>query len=186
MSEQNDQVKLNTQDEGMIARFRAKAKEFVDAWNTLATIENVPPNLQAEYADLQERGGVIQWSLTGLTQTVDTVTGFVSDVFNFDGVSATRDYINGRDTTLGIAPLIPIAAITGALAVMGKFITDVYLFERKVNEQKRLVAGGMPETDAADVVKRMTGQGITANLAEMAKPIAFALGAFVLLRMLRS
>lgn len=184
MAENQNTAELSQQDKSLLQQFRDKATEFMGAWSTLNSIQNVPPNLRAEYDDLQQRGGVIQGSVSALTQTVDSVTGFFSNMFSFDGVGAVRDYINDSPGQLGIAPLIPIAAITGALAVMGKFITDVYLFERKVSEQQRLVSTGMPESEAAEIINKMNGQGFTASLAQMAKPLAFTVGAIMLFRLI--
>lgn len=184
--ETNNQVELSAQDISLLQRFKNKAEEFMTAVGRLDQIGHVPPNLVAEYNALQGQASIVKNSISWITETVDTVTGFFSDVFQFDGVDAVRSYINNESpNTLGFAPLIPVAVISGALAAMGKFISDVYLFERKVTEQQRLVAKGMPEDEAADVVSQITGKGITANLADMAKPVAFALGAFVVLRMLR-
>ena len=176
--------KLSAEDVSLLQQFKNKAGEFAGAWSTLNSIQDIPPNLRAEYEDLQGRGGVIQGTISAITQTVDTVTGFFSDVFTFDGVGAVRDYINDSPQQLGLAPLIPVAAITAALAVMGKFITDVYLFERKVNEQKRLVSTGMDQAEAADIISKMNGAGFTANLAQIAKPLAFTVGAIVLFRLI--
>lgn len=187
MAEQTNDVKLTAEQESLLSRFRTKAQEFMQAVARLDAITDVPPNLQEEYRTLQGRAGVVKNSIAWITETVDNITGFFSDVFQFDGVSAVRDYIN-NDTpnTLGFVPLLPIAAITGALALMGKFIADVYLFERKIAEQQRLVARGISEQEAAQIVDQISGKGLTAGLADLAKPVAFALGAFVVLRMMRS
>lgn len=181
---ENETPKLSEQDKGLLQQFRDKATEFMGAWSTLNAIGEVPPNLQGEYNDLQQRGGVIQGTISTITQTVDTVTGFFSDLFTFDGVGAVKSYINDSPQQLGIAPLIPVAAITVALGTMGKFITDVYLFERKVSEQKRLVATGVPEVEAAEIINKMNGATFTGNLANIAKPIAFTVGAIMLFRLI--
>ena len=177
---------LSAQDISLLERFKNKAADFMQAVDRLNSISEIPPNLRDEYDGLHWQASAVQNSIGYLTQTIDTVTGFFSDVFQFDGVSAVKSYINNEtDNTLGIAPLIPVAAISGALALMGKFISDVYLFERKVNEQKRLVSSGMNEAQAAEIVDKISGKGITGNLAELGKPIAFALGAMVILRMMK-
>lgn len=179
---END-AKLSQQDVSLLQKFKNKADEFMGAWSTLNSIGDVPANLAPEYEDLQQRGGMIQGTISTLTQAVDTVTGFFSELFTFDGVGAVRNYINDSPQQLGIAPLIPVAAITVALGTMGKFITDVYLFERKVSEQKRLVQTGVPESEAAEIINKMQGVGFTANLAQIAKPLAFTVGAIMLFRL---
>lgn len=178
---------LTVQDISMIEKFKAKANEFMQALNKLNSIDDIPPNLQAEYSDLQGTAQYIQSTIGWITSTVDSITGFFSDFFQFDGISATRDYINGNNTNnLGLLPILPIAAITASLGVMSKFIADVYLFERKVTEQKRLEATGMQPEEAAQVVDKITGTGLVQNLAGIAKPVGFVLGTFFLLKIAKS
>lgn len=174
---------LTSNDVSLLNRFKSKAAEFSVALDKLNSVNNVPPNLQAEYSGLRSTADYIQSTIGWITSTVDSVTGFFSDFLGFDGVTSTRDYINNKPVSgMGIIPLLPVAGISAALAVMSKFIADVYLFERKVLEQKRLESTGINPSEAAKIVDKISGQSFTQNLAGIAKPVGFALGAFLLLR----
>lgn len=177
---------LNQNDTNMLTRFKGKADEFMSALTRLNSIQKIPPNLQEEYSDLQSSAGYIKATITTIVSTVDSVTGFFSDFFGFDGVSATKNYINNRPSQLGLIPLVPIAAITGALAIMTKFISDVYLFERKVQEQLRLESTGMPPADAAKIIGKMSDQGLLQQLGSIARPAGFAIGAFFIFKIIKS
>lgn len=177
---------LTPADKNTLQRFKDKATEFMQVFTRLGSMEDIPPNLQQEYSELMDTGSNIFGTVSWITSSVDSVTGFFSDFFEFDGVQATRDFINGETDQLGIIPLVPIAAVTGAIAFMSKYVSDVYLFERKVTEQKRLVASGISEREAADIVDSISGKGLSANLADIAKPLGFAIGAFVVLRIIRN
>ncbi len=178
---------LTTSDVSLLNRFKLKADEFMIALGRLNAINNVPDNLQEEYSGLRSTADYVQSTITWITSSVDSVTGFFSDIFNFDGVSGVRDYINGQNVgNMGLVPLIPLAAISGALALMSKFIADVYVFERKITEQKRLENTGMSPMQAADVVDKIKGQTLTDNLASIAKPVAWGFGLFFLSKVIRA
>jgi len=175
---------LTQNDVSLLNRFKAKATEFMAAIDKLYTIDNVPANLQEEYSGLISTANIIQGTISTITGTVDSVTGFFSDYFGFDGVSNVRDYINGnrQNNALGFVPLIPVALISGALAAMTKFISDVYVFERKITEQKRLESTGVNPTKAAEIVSKINGQSLMQNLTSLAKPIGFTIGLIVVSR----
>jgi len=179
---------LSTNDISLLNRFKAKASEFMIALDRLNSIDNVPGNLQEEYSGLRSTADYVQGTINWITSTVDSVTGFFSDYFGFDGVSGVRDYINGdnryNDQSMGVIPLIPLAAISGAVALMSKFIVDVYVFERKVSEQKRLENTGMSPQQAAEVVDKIKGKTLTDNLAGIVKPVAWGLGLFFISRII--
>lgn len=173
---------LTTQDISLLEKFKVKAAEFMQALDKINSIEDIPPNLQEEFSGLMYTAQTIQSSIGWITTTVDSVSGFFSDFFGFNGVAATRDYINGKPNDLGVVPLLPVAAISGAIALMSKFIADVYVFERKVTEQKRLEASGIAPQEAAKMIEKITGQTALQSLAGIAKPVGFALGAFFILK----
>lgn len=186
MAEEINAEQLTPADKSTLQRFKDKAVEFMQVFTRLGAMTDIPPNLQPEYTELMDTGSNIYGTVSWITSTVDSVTGFFSDFFQFDGVQATKDYINGESDTLGVIPLVPIAAVTGAIAFMSKFVADVYLFERKVTEQKRLVNTGMSETQAAEIVDQISGRGLARNLADIAKPLSFAIGAFMVIRLMRN
>lgn len=164
----------------LIEQFKAKAQEFMQALQRLHNIPagDVPENLQGEYSNLMGTAQTIQGTIGWITSTVDSVISTVSNIFGFNGVDYTRDYVNGSGNTgMGIVPLVPIAAITAGIAAMSKFISDVYLFERKVTEQKRLENTGMSRQEAADVVSQISdGNTIAKTAKEIGKPLILILG----------
>ncbi len=183
---QDQAQNLTGNDVSLLNRFKVKAGEFMDALNKLNSFTDVPPNLEEEFSYLRTTADVVGGTISTITGTVDSVTGFFSDFFSFDGVAATREYIDNKPVAgMGLIPLIPIAMISGALAAMTKFISDVYVFERKITEQKRLVSTGVSEQDAAQIVDKIAGQGIITQLQGLAKPVGFALGLFFLSRIVK-
>jgi len=178
---------LDTNDVSLLNRFKAKANEFMNALDRLNNIGEVPPNLAEEFSYLTTTAEVVSGTIQTITGTVDSVTGFFSDFFAFDGVAATRDYINNKPAQgMGLIPLIPVAMIAGAIAAMSKFIADVYVFERKITEQKRLEATGMKPEQAAQIVDKISGQGVIQQLQGLAKPVGFALSLFFISRIIKA
>lgn len=177
---------LTQKDVSMLTKFKAKADEFMVALTRLNSIQNVPPNLEEEYSGLRTSADYIKTSISMITSTVDSVSNFFSDFFSFDGVGVTRDYINNRPQNMGFIPLIPIAAISIALATMTKFISDVYLFERKVVEQQRLESTGMKPAQAAKIIDNMSDQGLMKQMGGIAKPLGFAVGTYFILKIVKS
>lgn len=53
---------------------------------------------------------------------------------------------------LGVLPLVPVAVAVTAIAAMGKWGRDVYLFDRRLTEVKRLEDTGISPGRAADIV----------------------------------
>jgi len=170
---------ISVKELSMIEKFKAKAREFSMAYSTLTNIDlsGLTPDQKNEYEGLISTGENIRGTISWITESVDTVTGFFSDLFTFDGSPAVKNYINApHHTTLGFLPLIPIAAVSASLAVMAKFITDVYLFERQMTEQKNLVASGSSPQAAADIVKKIRGTSFLETTGTIIKPIALAAG----------
>lgn len=169
---------LTQSDLSWLEKFKAEALRFRDAYNALVSKQafaSERPELRAEYDALYSRGAVIKGTIDSLTQAVDRVTGFFSGAtsavkrfFGLDGVPV-MPALSGR---LGVVPLIPIAMIASAVALMGKWVADVYLFERKVTEQQRLESDGVPAVEAAAIVRGMSaGSGFSGVLDTLKTPI---------------
>jgi len=179
---------LTAQDVSLLEKFKAKAQEFSIAFNRLRNIDTskLSPEQKKEYTSLRSSGDNIYNTIEWITSSVDNVTGFFSDFFSFDGVGAVKEYINEPKRQLGIVPLLPIAAISGALAIMAKFVTDVYLFERKITEQEKLVAQGVPIKEASEIVKKIGGNSTLETAKEIVKPISIAFGLWLAWRFYNS
>jgi hypothetical protein len=179
---------LTPQDVSMLEKFKAKTREFSDAFNRLTSMRvdaQSSQSMRDEYADLVETGQSIKDKIQYITQKVDDATGFFSNLFDFDGFGMVRNSVNRHPVGLGILPLIPIALMGGALAYMGSYIADIYLFERKITEQKRLESQGYNADDASQIVQRTVKKGMFAGAADIAKPVGFAVGAFILFKIVQ-
>ncbi len=176
---------LSQNDSGFIDKFRLKASQFMSAWNELTSMRNIPVNLQSEYTSLRSSGSEIQSTLQWITSAIDSVTGYVSNMFNFNGVDNVKGYINNDSNNMGFISLIPIAAIVASLAIMTKFISDVYVFKSKLNEQKRLENTGLNPQQAAKVVENMRPDSIIKNISKVVKPVGVVLSLLFIFKIIR-
>lgn len=197
-------AELTQEDVSWLDKFKAEAVRFRNAFNSLVSLESYAatrPELQAEYNALYSRGETIKKTIDYITRTVDSVTGFFSkawgsasstfkNFFGLSGVPARFSPMAGPGELqmyarpgLGALPLIPIAVIASAVALMGKWASDVYLFERKATEQKRIEATGASPRAAADIVRGMTdGGGFLGILGNFKLPLMVAGGAYLFVK----
>lgn len=155
---------LNAQELSWLEKFRAEAVKFRDAMlrlDSLKSYAQLRPELKAEHDALTARGQMIKATVETITRTVDQVTGFFSDAWSGASGAVKRFFGLGLlpPTNLGALPLIPIAAISGAMVYMGKYVSDVYLFERRATEQQRLEAKGLTPQEAAAIVSQTANTG---------------------------
>jgi len=80
------------------------------------------PVLYADYSNLMDRGAYVK---TVITDTINKLGGALDYAKSVVGVSGMAD--------LGVLPLIPIAVIAGALALITKWLTDAYAMSKKLN-----------------------------------------------------
>lgn len=172
---------LTVQDVSLLEKFKMQVREFAEAFRTLLDFESEvqnKPELREEFEELRQDGQAIQDRVDWVSRTVDAVTGYFKDTFGLDGVR--------RGSGLGVLPLIPIAAITAAIAYMGGWVGKVYIFERKVTEAKRLESEGVDPREASAIASNMQGGSpVSQAIKDVAKPAGFALGAYLLLKMLK-
>lgn len=161
------QTQLTQEDIGILEGFRKKAIEFRDAFVRLESnraYAMARPDLADEFEGLHENGSVILSTVEYITRTVDAATGFFSDAWAAASSTFKRFFGLGAvmvrpPQNLGFIPIIAGATIAGSVAVMGKWVRDVYLFERKVTEQKRLESEGLTPAEAAALVAQTGGGG---------------------------
>ncbi len=170
----------------IIEKFKSKAQEFLQALNKLNSIQDIPPNLNGEYSRLQNEAQNIQSTIGWVTSTADSVHSYVTDFFGYNTADTLDNYTTGNSGRLGVLPLAPIAAISAGIAVMSKFISDVYVFERKVTEQKRLESSGMPPEKAAEIVDNIDNGSTIKSITALAKPLLFIGGSIFLIKLLRN
>jgi len=143
---------ISQKDQGVVERFKNKAREFWRLWETLDSKKNSvtlnDPTLKAEYESLMGRGRSIRINVERVTGTIDTV---------FDYLNRGKDWLKrqiGFDGSpqLGLPILIPIAAIGISVAAMGKWITDAYRLNKRIEGVQKLINEGMSPELAAKVV----------------------------------
>lgn len=150
---------ITQEERSYLDRFKDAINSFKQAYQRLMNIDmsNINnPQLQREHSALTKKAQSIKSTVEKITKTIDGVVGWFGDMFGLSDVpDHAIDGINNYNphSPMGIAFLIPIAAIAGALSLIGKFVSDVYLFERKVTEQKRLEVMIGPEKAASVIAK---------------------------------
>lgn len=128
-----------------VANFRNKANEFMLSINNMEQQRNfvaTRPELKKEYDDLMDRTGIIKSTVSGITSAINKAAQWFG--VDFD-----------EPQNLGLVPLIPIAAIAASVAVMGKWVSDAYIFNQRIAEVKRLEAKGIPPERAAKIALKM-------------------------------
>ena len=135
-----------TEDKNIIQRFRDRALEFNRLYESLRAKRvdvSQYPALAVEYNKLVTTGDSIRNSIRTVTGGIDSVVGWYNSVFGDD-----KEGLKG----LGVLPLVPVAVAVTAIAAMGKWGRDVYLFDRRLTEVKRLEDTGISPGRAADIV----------------------------------
>ncbi len=137
-----------------ILDFQKKANDFTSSLEDLKKREGEArrhPQFSEQYDSLINKSGYI-------VSTVGFLTSAINKAVDYFGIDLEGD-------GLGALPLVPIAAIAASIAVMGKWVSDVYIFRQRLNEVRRLEAGGMDPRRAAEIaIKR--DPGILASLGD--------------------
>jgi len=167
--------------ESVIEAFKQRARDFWAQWQKLesrqAMIEQQSPAIKKEYSDLLDRGSTIRSSVETVTGLIDkaaaayqSAKGWISDVFGLGGFDEQQ--------TLGVLPvIIPAAVIATSLAAMGKWLSDAYQFNRKMEEIEKLQAKGVDAVTASKIIERTSPAGISIGGA-MALPVLL-IGGFI-------
>lgn len=139
-------------DIGLIENFKRRVAEFNQVFNAL--LSSGPPKdpaLLNEYNSLISRGQTIR-------NTVGTVMDGINKAVTWAKATFGLNAINGGQ--LGWFWLIPVAGITATLAVIGKYISDAYMFGEKNKAFKDLTEKQkMTPQQAASVIQQTYGNG---------------------------
>ncbi len=169
-------------EKSAIERFKNEARRFWAEWNSLgqkrAIVARQSPEIRREYVDLMARGQTVRSSIETITGLIDkaanayeSVKSWLSDTFGLGGVELEQQ------TQLGLLPLIPIAAIGLSLAAMGKWISDAYQLNRRLDEIQRLENKGLSPQQAAQVVAKTMPKGFFSGAGSVMVPLILAAGA---------
>lgn len=108
-----------------IAQLKSAVSDFEKTYAALQSQKSIAqkdPVLYADYTAIMERGNYVK---TVITDTLSKLGSALNYVKNTVGMSGMGD--------LGALPLIPIAVIAGALALISKWLTDAYAMNKKLN-----------------------------------------------------
>lgn len=138
-----------------VAAFVRQIKAFADNFQALKmqrTFIAQHPNLAPEYDALMGRGTFIQNQIARAQRLVAAARSawdYILDLFGMGGLGA-----------LPAAP-IAIAAVAGAAALITKWLSDVFIFSRKVEAIKDIEArGGITGREAAGMIGRAGPTGL--------------------------
>lgn len=160
-----------------IAAFKAKAQEFGNAFNALLNMEqraSVDPNLKAEWETLSQRGFALKDKVNFVTSKIDAAVNWFKSSFG--------EYEAPEQSELGILPavaLIPIAVIATSIALLTKFISDVYIFNKKISEAERLLDMNVSPEQVAKIIEASGGTPLLAGLSPIVKWVVIGGGLWV-------
>lgn len=170
--------------EAQIAAFKNKAQQFQAAFDGLMTMEKrvaSNPALKAEWDGLAKRGFSLRDKIQYVTTKIDAAIDWFKSSFG--------DYDLTKQNELGFLPmvaLIPISIIAGSIALISSFISDVYLFNKKISEAERLISQGIPPTDVARILEASTPQPLLAGISPLVKWVVIGGGIYVLWNMTKN
>ena len=158
---------LTRQEKGVITRFKNKAREFWNVWQSLDSKQGAEavnlPEFKAEYEALMDRGLSIKGTVENVTAIIDRVANaydgvkvWINDTFGLDGI---------QRNSMGALPiLIPVAAIAISLAAMGKWVTDAYQLNKRLDAVQRLIDNGTAPGLAVQMINATMPKGFFGGL----------------------
>ena len=144
--------------DAMVGKFVRQIKIFYDNLTGLKAQRNfvaTHPELQSEYADLLSRGSFIDNRIKQAKALMQQAAGWWQWLKSSVGL--------GELNELGILPLIPVAIAAGGavLLLIGKWLTDAFIFSKKIAAIQALESkGSITGRQAAEVIGRGTGTPI--------------------------
>ena len=140
----------------LIERFKSRVinfKEALDNLNKRRQLASRFPDMKIEYDAVMKRGALLKSTISAVTSAVDKVLAFFKGVTGMDG--------------LGIAPLLPIAAISLAIAGIAKWTTDAYQLSKRLDAVAALEAKGYSPERASAIVSAQFPAGIFDRLSNL-------------------
>lgn len=122
-----------------VASFMEKLRAFYDNFGAMrlqAGFVAKHPDLQNEYSGLMERGNFIDRQIKSAKALISKAQSAWDWFLSAIGLGGLGD--------MGVLPLLPIAvaAAAGAVVLITKWLTDVFIFSRKIEAIKALEAKG--------------------------------------------
>lgn len=133
---------MSEDDLTLVEKFKSKVANFLQRYDNLQTQQidaRKYPDIARQRTELLSRGRVLH-------VTIKTVSTMIDKVMRLFGGSG----LNG----LAVVPLLPIAAISIAVAAITKWGTDAYEFTRRLDAIKDLEAKGYDPVRAGQIVNQ--------------------------------
>lgn len=141
----------------VVGKFRNAAADYDRAISTVQTYADVAaesPELKAQYDAAMSTYETLKEKIAYVQQAVASAMGWFRNLFS--AVSpAMRD---GGMHGLGILPLVPIALVSGTLAVVAYEAKQVWTLNAKLSAAADLRRQGVPPAQAAEMVATITGE----------------------------
>jgi hypothetical protein len=157
--------------------FDGAHRSFIDNRNALLQlgpyIQSKHPELLTQYQSLVQRSNTLAPQLQALADTRARVGGWLGTLGSVyqSAVDATSlaieraaGWVSSARRALGLGDLglvpvvaVGIAAAVGALALVTKWVSDTYLFARRLNAMQELEARGYTAAEAATRVNQVMG-----------------------------
>lgn len=133
--------------DGAMSRLREAAAGFESAYAQLMDIgpQVVGTAAEGEWLSLRDNAERVRATLSALEQGTKSAFDYAKEVF---GLSAVRNAARGRIAGLGVIPLLPIAAVTGAIALLVAATNSIMQF---VVNWRRAEAGKNPVSSGGGV-----------------------------------
>lgn len=155
-----DQGQEWSQDwQNQVDTFKQKAREFIALFTELKgkedALKNADDETKKRYEKLMSRGDWIFKTIQSIASKIDWA------INSFSGIG-----MGG----MGILPVVPIAVIAGALAVITAWLSDAYSLNKKLDTIKELEAKGHSADDIRDLVHGAPLINIGGNLSGLLMP----------------
>lgn len=149
-----------------VSTFEGYVQQFDQLWPTISSAQTqaivaANPDLSTDYSILSMSGTAINEAIAGM----------------HDALAALQS------VGLGLLPLIPIAAIAIAAALVGYWVSQAISFKTRVDAINGLIAQGVPASQASAIVAAAQPQGLLSGVsstlyAGAALAVALAIGLF--------
>lgn len=119
--------------EQKVDQLKKVAKDFTALFSQLSDLKNIAaknPVLKAEYDALMSKGSLVRSQVENVTRLIDKAVGSATSILGKE--STVRLY--GMMGEMGFLPLVPIAMIIGAIAVVGAWNAQAMILRTKLQK----------------------------------------------------
>lgn len=168
----------------VVGQFKKQTAKFNAAWSQLMNLQPfvaAHPTLQADYNALVSTGQSIKSKIQSATGLIDQTMSMAGNIWSSIANTFTNVFGEVEAPQLGFLPLIPIAVIAASVTAISYFVYEVYKFQTRVDQIKKMEAQGVSAQQAIATASNMQ-PGVLSQVKGIALPIA---GVVALLAVLR-